>query len=60
MINSMFKQDNVFSMTANLPDTGPLVNRDIDYYRTFFGHFIFISVAMFVGRREANAEHKGR
>ena len=31
---SIFKEDNVFSMTANLP-YGPPVNTDIHYYRTF-------------------------
>ena len=33
---SIFKEDNVFSITASLP-YGPPVNTDIDYYRTFFG-----------------------
>ena len=32
---SILKEDNVFSMTANLP-YGPPVNTDIDYYQTFF------------------------
>ena len=36
IIISIFKKDNVFSITASLP-YGPLVNTDIDYYRTFFG-----------------------
>ena len=36
MIISLFKEDNVFSMTANLPYSPP-VNTDIDYHRTFFG-----------------------
>ena len=35
IIISIFKEDNVFSITASLP-YGPLVNTDIDYYRTFF------------------------
>ena len=32
---SIFIEDNVFSTTASLP-YGPLVNTDIDYFRTFF------------------------
>ena len=33
-------------MTANLP-YGPLVNTDIDYYRTlFYSAFFFVSVGM--------------
>ena len=35
IIISIFKEDNVFSITASLP-YGPPVNTDIDYYRTFF------------------------
>ena len=38
---SIFIEDNVFSTTASLP-YGPLVNTDIDYFRTFlllFGLF---------------------
>ena len=42
----IFKEDNVFSMTAILP-YGPPVNTDIDCYRTYFRLF-FVSVAMFV------------
>ena len=38
IIISIFKEDKVFSMTANLP-YGPSVNTDIDYYHTFFGLF---------------------
>ena len=34
MIISIFKEDNVFSITAILP-YGPPVNTDIDYYQTF-------------------------
>ena len=34
MILSIFKEDNVFSMTANLPYDPP-VNTDSDYYETF-------------------------
>ena len=34
-------------MIASLP-YGPLVNTDIDYYRTFVGLFVFVSVAMLV------------
>ena len=33
IIISMFKEDNVFSMTPNLPH-GPPMNTDINYYRT--------------------------
>ena len=40
---SIFKEDNIFSMTANLP-YGPPMNTDIDYYQTFFP--FFVSVAM--------------
>ena len=36
IVISIFKEDNVFSITASLP-YGPPVNTDIDYYRTFFG-----------------------
>ena len=39
---SIFKEDNVFSMTASLP-YGPPVNTDIDYYQTLFGLFIYTS-----------------
>ena len=35
IIISIFKEDNVFSITASLP-YGPPVNTDIDYYWTFF------------------------
>ena len=51
IIISIFKEDNVFSITASLP-YGPPVNTDIDYYRTFFGlvYFIFASVARLVVR----------
>ena len=44
IIISIFKEDNVFSITAILP-YGPPVNTDIDYYRTFFGLVYFCSVA---------------
>ena len=55
----IFKEDNVFSITASLP-YGPPVNTDIDYYRTFFGLVYFCSVARlvvryFVRRGEASA-----
>ena len=33
IIISIFKEDNVFSMTASLP-YGPPMNTDIDYFRT--------------------------
>ena len=51
IIISIFKEDNVFSITASLP-YGPPVNTDIDYYRTFFGvfFFTFASVAWLVVR----------
>ena len=49
IIISIFKEDNVFSMTANHP-YGPPVNTDTDYYQTFFGLFIFISVAKLIVR----------
>ena len=59
IIISIFKEDNVFSITASLPH-GPPVNTDIDYYRTFSDLLIFASVARlvvryFVRRREASA-----
>ena len=59
IIISIFKEDNVFSITAILP-YGPPVNTDIDYYRTFFGLVYFCSVVRlvvryFVRRREASA-----
>ena len=45
IIISIFKEDNVFSITASLP-YGPPVNTDIDYYQTFLPDlFIFASVA---------------
>ena len=59
IIISIFKEDNVFSITASLP-YGPPVNTDIDYYQTFFSDlFIFASVTSlvvryFVRRREAS------
>ena len=40
IIISIFKEDYVFSIIASLP-YGPLVNTDIDYYRTFSDLFIF-------------------
>ena len=60
IIISIFKENNVFSITASLP-YGPPVNTDIDYYQIFFSDlFIFASVAKlvvryFVRRREASA-----
>ena len=58
IILSIFKEDDVFSITASLP-YGPPVNTDIDYYQTFFGLVYFASVARlvvqyFVRRREAS------
>ena len=50
IIISIFKEDNVFSITASLP-YGPPVSTDIDYYRTsFFFSDFFVSVAMLVVR----------
>ena len=44
IIISIFKEDNVFSITASLPYSPP-VNTDIDYYRTiFFGFVLFLQV----------------
>ena len=59
IIISIFKEDNVFSITASLP-YGPPVSTDIDYYRTsfFFGLFCKccdVSCAIIVRRREASA-----
>ena len=34
MIISIFKEDNVFSMNANLP-YGPPLNTDIDHFQAF-------------------------
>ena len=42
IIISIFKEDNVFSMTASLP-YGPPVNTDIDYFRTFFRLVYFVA-----------------
>ena len=36
IIISIFKEDNILSITASLP-YGPPVNKDINYYRTSFG-----------------------
>ena len=47
IIISIFKEDKVFSIIANLP-YGPPANTDIDYYQIFFRTFIFVSVAMLV------------
>ena len=44
---SIFKEDNIFSITASLP-YGPSVNTDIDYYQTISGLFILASVARLV------------
>ena len=59
IIISIFKENNVFSITASLP-YGPPVNTDIDYYRTFSDLFIFckcceVSCAICVWRKEASA-----
>ena len=43
IIISIFKEDNVLSITASLP-CGPPVNTDIDYYRTFFRTCFFLQV----------------
>ena len=43
IIISIFKEDNIFSMTANFP-YGPPVNTDIYYYQTFFRTFSFFYV----------------
>ena len=46
LIISIFKEDNVFSMTANLP-YGPPMNTDIDYNQSFlFLSDFFVSVAV--------------
>ena len=45
IIISIFKEDNVFSITASLP-YGPPVNTDIDYYRTFFRTCLFLQVLL--------------
>ena len=43
IIISIFKEDNVFSISASLP-YGPPVNTDIDYYQTFFRTCLFLQV----------------
>ena len=48
IIISIFKEDNISSMTANLPYSPPM-NTDNDYYRPFFSD-LFISDAMLVVR----------
>ena len=46
----IFKEDNVFSITATLPYGSPM-NTDFDHYRIFFFQtFVFGSVAMLVVR----------
>ena len=42
MIIFIFKADNVFSMTANLPYSPPM-NTDTDYYQTFSDFFLLLS-----------------
>ena len=69
IIISIFKEDNVFSITASLP-YGPPVNTDIDYYQTFFGLVYFckcceVSCAIFSSEKRSqclpyNAEHQAR
>ena len=55
IIISIFKEDNVFSITAILP-YGPPVNTDIGYYRTFSDFCMCCDVIVaFIRRREANA-----
>ena len=46
IIISISKEDNVLSMTANLP-IGPLMHTDNGYYQTFLA-YIFVSDAMLV------------
>ena len=40
IIISIFKEDDIFSITASLP-YGPPMNTDIDYYQIFFGLVYF-------------------
>ena len=62
IIISIFKEENVFSITASLP-YGPPVNTNIDYYQTLFFFFGLVylckccevSYAICVWRREASA-----
>ena len=42
MIISIFKEDNILSITAFLP-YGPPVNTDIDYYQTFSDVFVIVA-----------------
>ena len=69
IIISIFKEDNLFSITASLPYGLP-VNTDIDYYRTFFRLVNFCkccedSCAIFCKEKRSqclpyNAEHQER
>ena len=68
IIISIFKEDNVFSITAILP-YGPPVNTDIDYYRPFFSDLFIFAVlrgcAILCWEKRSqclpyNAEHQAR
>ena len=71
IIISIFKEDNVFSISASLP-YGPPLNTDIDYYRIFSDLFIFASLGcevscakIFFSEKRSqclpyNAEHQAR
>ena len=59
IIISIFKKDNVFSMTANLP-YGPPLNTDIDLLSVFFFLGLSckccdVSCAIFINRRRENS-----
>ena len=55
IIISITKEDNVFSMTANLPYGHPM-KIDNDYYQTFLRTFLCgVSGVLFVRRKEASA-----
>ena len=67
IIISIFIEDNVFSTTASLP-YGPLVNTDIDYFRTFllsFGlfhirHAMLLMLYFVLGDLPYHAERQAR
>ena len=63
IIISIFKEDNVFSITASFPYGIP-VNTDTDYYQTFFGLVAKLVVHMCLEKRSQclpyNVGHQSR
>ena len=47
VIISIFFEDDIFSMTANLPYRPPM-NTYNDYYQTYFSDFFIVSDVIFV------------